>query len=154
VSRPVAPWPFLGHPPPSLPQPAIPRPAPEGTPVASASPILNAMSRPRGTMSRATQAGCRGALGGACSGMRKQWSPASIRGMRPGGGAKMPFILPIRLTSLHGAKQGKEFIQLHLRDPHVVQEILRKGLEMLRGLHQPLQHRTRVDLEHPRHCTD
>src|SRR5262249_61618925 len=37
VSRPCAPVPSLGHPPPFLPQPAVPRPAPEGHPVASAS---------------------------------------------------------------------------------------------------------------------
>src|SRR5262249_21654256 len=42
-----------GPPSPSLPQPAVPRPAPAGTPVASASPILNGMSRPRGAVLRA-----------------------------------------------------------------------------------------------------
>src|SRR5205823_4874786 len=36
--------------------------------------------------------------GGACSGRRKRGSPASTRDVRPGGGAKMPFILPIRGT--------------------------------------------------------
>src|SRR5262245_53483758 len=148
VSRPVAPWPFLGHPPPSLPQPAVPRPAPEGTPVASASPILNGMPRPRGAVLRAAPAR-RGALGGGDAGRasgrhrrarracdrraarkcrlfylsahplwlvvpdqvsestckRRQRDPeAMLRsgGGVPGGaprntGAKIPFILPIRL---------------------------------------------------------
>ena len=58
------------------------------------------------------------------------------------------------LASLDGTEQGKEFIELELRDAYIVQEILGKGLEMLRGLHQPLQHRVRVHLEHPRHRTD
>lgn len=58
------------------------------------------------------------------------------------------------LARLDGAEQGKEFVALDLRDAHVVQDRLGKGLEMLRGLHQPLQHRVRVDLEHPRHGTD
>src|SRR5262249_27866126 len=68
VSRPCAPWPSLGRPPPSLPQPAVPRPASEGTPVASASPILNGMSSPRGAILRAAPAGCRGALGARAAG--------------------------------------------------------------------------------------
>ncbi len=58
------------------------------------------------------------------------------------------------LASLDGTEQGKEFIELDLRDVYIVQDILGKGLEMLRGLHQPLQHRVRVHLEHPRHGTD
>jgi hypothetical protein len=58
------------------------------------------------------------------------------------------------LPVLDRAEQGEEFVELDLGDAHVVQDILGKGLEMLRGLHQPLQHRVRVDLEHPRHGTD
>ncbi len=53
------------------------------------------------------------------------------------------------LACLHGTEQGKELIELHLGDAHVVQEILGKGLELLRGLHHPLQHRVRVHFEHP-----
>src|SRR5262249_22094302 len=41
---------------PSLPQPAVLRPSPEGTPVASASPLLQGMARPRGTVVRAAAA--------------------------------------------------------------------------------------------------
>jgi len=36
--------------------------------VASASPILNGMSRPRGAVLRAAPAGCRGALGARAAG--------------------------------------------------------------------------------------
>src|SRR5262249_12577600 len=86
VSRPCAPVPSLGHPPPFLPQPAVPRPAPEGPPVASASPILNGMSRPRGTVWRAAAAGCRGALGtraaGGASGGHRRARGACDRGGR------------------------------------------------------------------------
>jgi hypothetical protein len=43
---------------------------------------------------------------------------------------------------------------LHLLDPYVVQDVLREGPQLLRGLHQPLQHRIGVDLEHPRRAPD
>jgi hypothetical protein len=38
---------------------------------------------------------------------------------------------------------------LHLPDPQVMQKVLREGPELLRCFDQPLQHRIRVDLEHP-----
>src|SRR5262249_6424783 len=44
---------------------------------------------------------------------------------------------------------GIEFIELHLREVHVVQEELRKGPQLLRRLHEPVQHRVRSDLEDP-----
>ena len=58
------------------------------------------------------------------------------------------------LAVFDGAEQRKEFIQLHLPDPQVMQEVLRKGPQLLRRLHQPLQHRIGVHLEHPRRAPD
>jgi len=55
---------------------------------------------------------------------------------------------------LDGAEQGKQFIELDVLDTHVVQDVSGKGLELVRGLHQPLQHGVRVDLEHPRGAPD
>ena len=57
-------------------------------------------------------------------------------------------------TRLDRAEQGKEFVQLHLRDADVVQDILGEGLEMVRHLDQPVQHRVRVDLDHPGNSPD
>ena len=53
------------------------------------------------------------------------------------------------LAGLHGAEQGKEFVELHLRDAHVVEEILREGCRMLRDLDQPRQNGIGIDLEDP-----
>jgi hypothetical protein len=53
-----------------------------------------------------------------------------------------------------GAEQRKQLIQLHLPDPQVMQKVLREGPELLRCFDQPLQHRLRVDLEHPRGAPD
>jgi hypothetical protein len=53
------------------------------------------------------------------------------------------------LTGLDRAEQGEEFVQLHLLDAHVVQEVLREGPQLLGRVDQPLQHRIRIDLEHP-----
>src|SRR5262249_30968781 len=53
---------------------------------------------------------------------------------------------------LERAEHGIKFIELHLREVQVVQKVLRKGPELLRRLHQPVQHRVRIDLKHPR-CT-
>src|SRR5713101_7270590 len=53
------------------------------------------------------------------------------------------------LDGLHGAEQGKEFVELHLRDAHVVEEILREGCRMLRYLDQPRQDGSGIDLEDP-----
>ena len=58
------------------------------------------------------------------------------------------------LADLHGAEQGKEFVELHLRDPHVVQEVLGKDLEMVRSFDQPVQHRIGVHLEDAGDGTD
>src|SRR5205823_6193924 len=55
---------------------------------------------------------------------------------------------------LERPEHGIEFIELHLREVQVVQEVLRKGPELLRRLHQPVQHRVRIDLEHPRGAAD
>jgi hypothetical protein len=52
-------------------------------------------------------------------------------------------------TVLGRAEQGKQFIELHLPDPHVVQDVSGEGLQLLRCFDQPLQHRIGVDLEHP-----
>jgi hypothetical protein len=52
------------------------------------------------------------------------------------------------LPGLHGAEPRKEFIQLDLRDPHVVEEILREGCRMIRYLDQPGQDRVGIDCEH------
>ena len=48
---------------------------------------------------------------------------------------------------LDRTEQGKEFIQLHLRDAYVVQEVAREGCGMIRHLDQPGQHRVGVHLE-------
>src|SRR5262249_20761889 len=45
-------------------------------------------------------------------------------------------------------------IELHLADAYVVQGVSGEGVELLRCLHQPLQHRMRLDLEHPRRAPD
>jgi len=55
---------------------------------------------------------------------------------------------------LERTEQRKHLIELHLLDPHVMQEVLRKGPQLLRRFHQPLQHGVRVHLEHPRGTTD
>jgi hypothetical protein len=57
-------------------------------------------------------------------------------------------------AGLDRAKQGKQFIGLDLCDAHVVQDISGEGVELLCRLHQPLQHRLRIDLEHPRCAPD
>jgi hypothetical protein len=58
------------------------------------------------------------------------------------------------LAVLDRVEQGEEFVQLYLPDPHIVQDVSGKGLELLRRLHQPLQHRVGVDLEDPRRAPD
>jgi len=58
------------------------------------------------------------------------------------------------LASLHRAEQRKEFIQLDLRNAHIVQEIPGKGRGVVRHLHQPLQHGIGVDLEDAGHSAD
>src|SRR5215468_7217036 len=51
---------------------------------------------------------------------------------------------------LERTEHGIKFIELHLREVQVVQKVLRKGPQMLRRLRQPMQHRVRIDLKHPR----
>src|SRR5215831_13991419 len=53
------------------------------------------------------------------------------------------------LTVLNRTEQGIEFVHLHLRDAHVVQKMLREGLELIRRRYYPVQHRVRVHLEYP-----
>jgi len=64
--------------------------------VASASPILNGLARPRGAVLRAAPAGCRGALGARAAGGASGGHRRARGTCDRGGGAKMPFILPIR----------------------------------------------------------
>jgi hypothetical protein len=58
------------------------------------------------------------------------------------------------LTLLDRTEQRIEFVQLHLGDTDVVQEVLGEGFEMVGGLDQPVQHGVGIDLEHPSHGTD
>ena len=58
------------------------------------------------------------------------------------------------LPVLDRTEQGKELIELHLPDPHVVQDVSGKGPQLLRRFDQPLQHGIRVHLEHPRRAPD
>src|SRR6516164_8426994 len=55
---------------------------------------------------------------------------------------------------LECTEHGIEFIELHLREVQVVQEVLCKGAQLLRRLHQPVQHGVGIDLEHPRGAAD
>src|SRR5262249_36337327 len=48
----------------------------------------------------------------------------------------------------------KQLIELHLSDPYIVQEVLRERPQLLCRFNQPLQHRIRLDLEHPRRAPD
>ena len=50
----------------------------------------------------------------------------------------------------HGAEDGVEFVELHLIQAYIVEEINGKGLELLGRFHQPVEDRVRVDLEDPR----
>src|SRR5215472_4420042 len=58
------------------------------------------------------------------------------------------------LAGLHRAEERKHLIELHLVDADVVQEVLHEGPQLLGRLHQPLQHRVGVHLEHPRRASD
>jgi len=57
-------------------------------------------------------------------------------------------------AGLDRAEQGKEFVQLDLVDPHVVQDVSGEGLQLLHCVEQPLQHRIGVHLEHPCRALD
>src|SRR5262245_48079796 len=54
------------------------------------------------------------------------------------------------VTNLLGPEDGVELIHLELAYVDLTQEIVCKGLELIYGFTQPLQHRVGVDLEHPR----
>src|SRR5262249_15309843 len=86
----------LVSPAPPLPQPAVLKPSPERTPVASASPLLHGMSTPHGAVVRAAPAGCHGALGARAAGGARGGHRRARGTCARGGGVKMPFILPIR----------------------------------------------------------
>src|SRR5262249_57417228 len=58
------------------------------------------------------------------------------------------------LTLLDRTEQGKQLIELHLPDAHVVEEVLGEGPQLLRRFDEPLQHRICIDLEHPRRAPD
>ena len=58
------------------------------------------------------------------------------------------------LARLDRAEQGKEFVQLHLRDADVVQEILREGHGVVRDCDEPDEHRVGINFEDTGHRTD
>src|SRR5215211_7273404 len=58
------------------------------------------------------------------------------------------------LPVLHRAEEGEEFIHLHLLDPHVVQDVAGKGLELVCCFNEPLQYSVGIHLEHPRRAPD
>jgi len=58
------------------------------------------------------------------------------------------------LARLDRAEQGKEFVQLHLRDAYVVQEILREGHGVVCDFDEPGEHRVGINLEDTGHRTD
>ena len=53
-----------------------------------------------------------------------------------------------------GTEHGIEFVSLHLAVLQIVQEIVRKGLQLVSGLDQPLQDGSGIDLEPPRRAPD
>jgi hypothetical protein len=55
---------------------------------------------------------------------------------------------------LDRTEESKQLIELHLLDPHVVQDVSGKGPQLLRRFHQPLQHGVRVDLKDSRRAPD
>ena len=50
--------------------------------------------------------------------------------------------------------EGKHLIEVHLPDPHVVQDVSGKRPELLCSVDQPLPHGMRLDLEHPCGASD
>jgi hypothetical protein len=58
------------------------------------------------------------------------------------------------LAGFEGMDHRIQLIELHLLDVQVTEEIGTEGLELLSGFHQPLQHGSRVDLEHPGRSAD
>ena len=70
--------------PPSLHKPAVPRPSPSGIPVASASPTLRGMSRPRCAWPLAEAAGRRAPRKSGCGfPIRFGWEETDCRDLRP-----------------------------------------------------------------------
>ena len=53
------------------------------------------------------------------------------------------------LPVLHGAEHGIQFIELDLLDMHLTQEVAGKGVQLLGGLHQPVQHGVGGHLKDP-----
>src|SRR5215468_6038081 len=53
------------------------------------------------------------------------------------------------VTSLHGPEDGVELVHLELAHVELTQAIMGKGLELVHGFSQPLQHRVGIDFEHP-----
>src|SRR5205823_12178725 len=50
--------------------------------------------------------------------------------------------------------EGEQLIELHLPDAHVMEDVSRKRLKLLGRFDEPLQHRVRVHLKHPRRAPD
>jgi hypothetical protein len=77
-------------------------------------------------------------------------------GPHPVGGPREPLD---RLVFTDGAvshrpEDGVEFVELHLMQVSFVEKIRRKGVQLLRGLHEPAQHGVGVDLKDPRRASD
>jgi hypothetical protein len=53
-------------------------------------------------------------------------------------------------TTFHVPQYGIQLVELPLAHVHLAQKGARKGTQRLRSLYQPVQHRVRIDLEHPR----
>ena len=60
----------------------------------------------------------------------------------------------LTLPSLRARRTALQLVELDLREVEIVQEMTRKGTQLVGGRHQPLQHRVRVDLEHARRPPD
>ena len=60
--------------------------------------------------------------------------------------ASSSLIFPI----LHGAEHGIQLIELYLWDVFLAEEVAGKGVQLLGGLHQPVQHGVGGDLKDPR----
>ena len=74
--------------------------------------------------------------------LRLQGAPDPVRGARQA----LDRLGLGDLAILERAEDGIEFVQLHLANLEIAQEIGRKRLELVPGLHQPVQDGVRVDL--------
>ena len=54
------------------------------------------------------------------------------------------------VAAFHRTEHGVELVELHLAKLEITQEISGKRLQLLCGLHQPLQDGIGIDLEDPR----